>query len=132
MRSLLGVLLLFALPAPPPKAAPEAVFVERAKELGVDFVHVNGMSGRLYTPEVMGSGVALFDYDNDGDLDVFFVQGGPLGPQAGPQAAKPAAVLNHRLYRNDLVVGPRGERTLHFTDVTAESGLRLARSTSRT
>ncbi|HEX3555012.1 MAG TPA: CRTAC1 family protein [Thermoanaerobaculia bacterium] len=127
MRTLLGALLLLALPAAPPtappKAAPEAVFVDQAKELGVDFVHVNGMSGRLYTPEIMGSGVALFDYDNDGDLDIFFVQGGPLGPQA----AKPAggAALNHRLYRNDLGVGPHGERTLHFTDVTAESGLRL-------
>jgi hypothetical protein len=119
MRTLFGALLLLALPAaPPPKPASEEVFVDRAKAVGVDFVHVNGMSGALYMPEIMGAGVALFDYDNDGDLDLFFVQGGPLGPQT-----KPAG--NHRLYRNDLRVGPDGKRTLHFTDVTAESGLRL-------
>ena len=122
MRSLLGAILLLAFQAapPPPKPAPEEVFVDRAKELGVDFVHVNGMSGQLYMPEIMGAGVALFDYDNDGDLDLFFVQSGPLGPKVAKTGAP-----SHRLYRNDLVVGPDGKRTLHFTDVTAESGLRL-------
>jgi hypothetical protein len=99
-----------------PAAAPEEVFVDRAKELGVSFVHDNGMSGHLYLPEVMGSGVALFDYDNDGDLDILFVQGGPLGPAA--QSSGGAS--GPRLYRNDLSAG----HGLHFTDVTAESGLR--------
>lgn len=117
MLSLLGAILLLALPAASPKPAAEEVFVDRAKELGVDFVHVNGMSGKLYMPEIMGAGVALFDYDNDGDLDLFFVQGGPLGTKA--------AASSHRLYRHDLVVGPDGKRTLHFTDVTAESEIRL-------
>ena len=117
IRKLFGVLLLLALPA----ASQEEAFVDRAKELGVDFAHVNGMSGKLYMPEIMGAGAALFDYDNDGDLDLFLVQGGPLGPGA----AKPAGV-NHRLYRNDLIP-PRGEGSgsLRFTDVTAESGIRL-------
>ena len=41
-------------------------FVDRATEAGIDFVHVNGMSGKLYMSEILGSGVALFDYDNDG------------------------------------------------------------------
>ncbi len=100
----------------------EEIFVERAKELGVDFVHANGMSGQLYMPEIMGAGVATFDFDNDGDLDLFFVQSGPLSPNPAPSAGAPA---NHRLYRNDLGVGSKGERTLRFTDVTAASGLRL-------
>ena len=51
------------------------VFVEAAAATGLRFTHVNGASGEFFLPEQMGAGVALFDYDNDGDLDVFLVQG---------------------------------------------------------
>src|SRR6476646_9044962 len=54
-------------------------FVDKAGESGLDFVHFNGMSGRFYPPEMMGSGAALIDYDNDGNLDVFVLQGQMLG-----------------------------------------------------
>src|SRR5580765_8648775 len=60
-------------------------FTDVAKSSGIDFVHFNGMSGALYYPEIMGPGVALLDYDNDGDLDVYLVQGQMLG------AGKPVA-----------------------------------------
>src|SRR5712691_8878156 len=81
------------------------------------------MSGRFYQPEIMGPGVAMFDYDNDGDLDIYLVQGGWLGP-GPPLLAPPKGPLTDRLYRNDLVVHPDGTRTLHFTDVTEQSGLK--------
>jgi hypothetical protein len=59
---------------------PEAEwFTERAETSGLTFIHFNGMSGQFYFPEIMPPGVALFDYDNDGDLDVFIVQGRMLG-----------------------------------------------------
>jgi hypothetical protein len=96
-------------------------FVDRAKETGLDFVHVNGMSGQFYMPEVIGSGVALVDYDQDGDLDVYVVQGQPLGP--GAPASRGGTPLADRLYRNDLRVDADGTRHLHFTDVTAQSGI---------
>jgi hypothetical protein len=96
-------------------------FVDQAAASGIDFLHFNGMSGRFYQPEIMGPGVALFDYDNDGDLDVYLVQGGSLG--AGqPLHAPPKGPLTDRLYRNDLEGRGEGAR-LHFTDVTETSGL---------
>jgi enediyne biosynthesis protein E4 len=87
----------------------EPWFTDRAKEAGIDFVHVNGMSGEFHISEIMGAGGAMFDFDNDGDLDIYLVQGQP--PRTD------------RLYRNDLVVRADGTRTLHFTDISNGSGL---------
>ncbi len=108
-----------------PSAAPaDAVewFTDRAKESGLDFVHVNGASGRYYYPEILPPGVALLDYDNDGDLDGYLVQSRRLGPGGDGEAAA-AASTGGRLYRNDLSILPDGTRTLRFTDVTAASGI---------
>jgi hypothetical protein len=95
-------------------------FVDRAGETGLEFTHVNGMSGKLYVPEVLAPGVALFDFDNDGDLDVYLVQGAALQPSnPGPEGPQ----LSDRLFRNDLAIAADGSRTLRFTDVTAASGI---------
>jgi hypothetical protein len=99
-------------------------FTDGAAAAGLDFVHVNGTTGRLYYPEILPPGVALFDYDNDGDLDIFIVQGHALHRQLEPPAPVPpptASPLRGRLYRNDLQVHADGTRTLHFSDVTEAS-----------
>ncbi len=96
--------------------------VDAAHAAGLDFVHFNGMSGELYYPEIMAPGVALLDYDNDGDLDVYVVQGQMLGGKPIERATyPPVGPLRDRLFRNDLSRDGRG--TLHFTDVTASSGI---------
>ena len=98
------------------------LFVESAAEAGLTFTHVNGASGRYYIAEEMGAGAALFDYDNDGDLDVFLVQGGPLGGDVTPlRGTRPTS----RLFRNDLTVPGSGRPVLHFTDVTERAGVGL-------
>jgi len=71
--------------------------------------------------------VALFDYDNDGDLDVYLGQGGMLGPGKTLADAllppREGTDLRDQLFRNDLAVAADGRRTVRFTNVTAESGL---------
>lgn len=110
--------------AAPDSSSPEW-FTDRAAAAGLDFVHDNGMSGHRYIAEIIAPGVALFDYDNDGDLDVFFPQGRPLGGHAAAGASSAPTVRKPggRLYRNDLKIDPDGTRHLHFTDVTEESGI---------
>ena len=102
-----------------------AIFTDMAEDVGVDFVHFNGMSGQYYYCEPVGSGAAMFDYDNDGDLDIYIVQGNMLGrgkkvtdalfPPRGPLPPK------DRLYRNELVGKSGSAAKLRFTDVTEKS-----------
>jgi hypothetical protein len=101
---------------------PAISFVDATNAAGVDFVHFNGMSGRFYQPEIMAPGAALFDYDNDGDLDLYLVQGRMLG-DGTPLIASPAGRLDGALFRNDLTLAPDGTRRLLFTNVTASSGI---------
>lgn len=107
--------------------SPGEIFTDRARESGIDFVHFNGMCGEHYYHEMMGPGVALFDYDNDGDLDVLLLQGSMLAPGKSLADAWFPPVgpgpLRARLFRNDTVVRPDGTRTLKFTDVTEASGI---------
>ena len=68
-------------------------FVDVTASSGIDFRHVHGGTGKKYFVETMGSGVAFLDYNNDGWLDVFAVNGGTLPGYAGPPP-------RNRLYRN--------------------------------
>ena len=71
-------------------------FVDRAQERGLAFRHFNGGGGERYIPEITGSGLALLDYDLDGDLDVYFLQGSAL-----PGTPPPPVPPRNALFRND-------------------------------
>ncbi len=89
------------------------IFTDVAEEAGVNFRHTTGQeTRRMLYPEIMGAGVILFDYDGDGDLDVYFLNGNYL------KGKKPDPQLTNVLYRNDTADG-----RWHFTDVTEEAGV---------
>ncbi len=97
------------------------MFVESAEETGLVFHHFIGATGDFYLPEIMGPGVALIDYDLDGDLDVYLLQGAMLDANVDPSDSvfPPAADLGNRLFENRLV--PDG--SLFFRDATEGTGL---------
>ena len=103
------------------------IFREVAETTGLTFRHYNGMTGKFYLPEITGSGGALFDFDNDGDLDVFLVQGNTLEPNTKPGDTlfpwRGTERPRGKLFRNDLVNKDGARRTLSFTDVTQQSGI---------
>lgn len=109
-----------------PASAVVAIFTDRAREMGIDFVHASGMSGAFYIPEILAPGVALLDFDNDGDLDVFIVQGRPLGTDETLSRPSPSGPPpgRSRLFRNDWRANTTTE-TMRFTDVTSQSGIEI-------
>jgi hypothetical protein len=98
------------------------LFREAAAETGLNFHHFTGSTGEFYLPEIMGAGAALLDYDNDGDLDVYLLQGSMLDDKKKPAEAKFPPPKDwkpgNRLFRNELI--PSGK--LRFTDVTEKAG----------
>jgi hypothetical protein len=97
-----------------PDEAPLAKFADITKEAGITFTHDNGAYGEKLLPETMGGGVAFFDFDNDGNQDLLFINSTdwPWHPTPGK---KPSSMA---LYHND------GHG--HFTDVTKGSGLDIS------
>ena len=90
---------------------PSVKFTDITAASGITFVHNNGATGDKLLPETMGSGVAIFDFDNDGDQDLLFANATwwPGKTPAGRTSTTPA------LFRN--------EGAAKFQDVTAGSGL---------
>ncbi len=91
-------------------APPVVRFTDISKEAGIDFVHYSGAYGDKLLPETMGGGAAFFDYDNDGDQDLLFINSANWAHKAVPS---PTPTM--KLYGND----GRG----HFDDVTVSAGL---------
>ena len=110
-------LVTLAEQMPPPSASLPAKFVEATSALGVRFKHAAPHTAKKYLLETMGSGVALFDYDNDGRLDLFLINGAeiddPSAPGSIPQKTRPQ--YWNRLYHQ------RADGT--FEDVTEKAGL---------
>jgi enediyne biosynthesis protein E4 len=90
--------------------APAIRFENIAGSAGLDFVVRNAASGNAYQPEIMLGGVAALDYNNDGCMDIFLVNGAAL-----PSLVKTGPEFYNRLYRNNC--------NSTFTDVTKEAGV---------
>jgi enediyne biosynthesis protein E4 len=110
-------LLAQAARLPPDKSPLLPVFADITASSGILFKHEASRTSEKYLPEAMGAGVAMFDYNNDGRLDLFFVNGALLKdpmPSGGvPDKSDPR--FWNRLYRNN------GDGT--FADVTEKAGL---------
>ena len=127
---MLAATLLMTLPAvsqqvtpgtvatkPAAPAASPVQFVDVTADLGIGFIHQASPTTQKYLVETMGAGVALFDCDGDGRLDIFFVNGAKIDdPMAkGALPVKDGPKFWNRLYHQK----PDGT----FEDVTAKSGL---------
>ena len=120
----IGILILIGIaivaqgvPIRPVNADTHIQFVDVTQEAGIRWKHVDGRSGQKYFMETLGSGAAFFDYDKDGDPDLYFVNSAPLPGYVSQE------IPTNCLYQNN------GDGT--FTDVTEKSRRRGYRLRTR-
>ena len=94
----------------PTTALAEDFFVDATEQAGLDFVHYNAATDEKYMVETMGSGAAFFDYDGDGFVDIYVLNGAPL-----PGSAETSLPPANALYRN------QGDGT--FLEVATSAGV---------
>src|SRR3954469_10702580 len=120
MVGLMGVAITMVLLAAPalPLLAADPVYEDVTAHTGIDFRHRKSGTSRKYLIETMSGGVAAFDYDGDGWLDLYFINGAELkeAMKAGAIPVKSGPSYWNRLYRN------QGNGT--FRDVTEKAGVR--------
>jgi hypothetical protein len=105
LTALLGLCLL----ARPAAAESPILLHDVTCQTGISFRHTDGSSGRRYIVETVTAGLATFDYDGDGLIDVYFVNGAPL------QGTKVDQPPRNALYRN--------QGDFQFQDVTEQAGV---------
>src|SRR5262245_15646366 len=101
-------------PARPQTEVPGARFADITREAGITFTHTTGAYGEKLLPETMGGGVAFFDFDNDGQQDLLFINSSDW-PGHTPEGKQSPTLA---LYHND------GHG--HFADVTMGSDLDIS------
>jgi enediyne biosynthesis protein E4 len=103
--------------AAPSSGSTPGLFVDITQKSGVNFSYQASHTSKKYLIETMGPGVALFDYDNDGRLDIFLVNGAPLDDPTplGTIPKKSGATYWNRLYHQ------KADGT--FEEVTQKAGL---------
>ena len=101
----------------PSSGATPGLFVDITEKTGVSFRYQGSHTSKKYLIETMGAGVALFDYDNDGRLDIFLVNGAPLDDPTplGTIPKKSGTMFWNHLYHQ------KADGT--FEDVTQKAGL---------
>jgi len=98
------------VPEPAATSAQDAWFTEITGQVGLDFTHETGATGQFYLPEIMCSGAAIYDFDGDGRLDLYLVNGN-FSPDLGGRETEHV----NRLFRQ--------EEDGRFVDATEMSGL---------
>lgn len=101
--------MVWTLASCAPDAKGQILLRDVTDQTGITFKHTDGGCGRRYIMETVSAGLALFDYDRDGDVDIYFLNGAPL---LGTKVDVPP---RNALYRND--------GGWKFTDVTDEAGV---------
>jgi len=103
-----GLVVACQFPAMAAPAPGHILFSDVTPQTGITFRHTDGGSGKRYIVETISAGLALFDFDGDGDVDLYFLNGAPL------RGSRVDGTPRNALYRND--------GGFKFTEVTARSG----------